>query len=331
MTLRSLLLAILFLVPLSAAPHDFTFTWEDPTERTDGTALDPDTELGSYRMECAGPENATRIIDRDISTPLEGHTRRYVWRDAVQTDGVYECRLLVTDTDDLDSPWSEVAEAVKISAPTDLRIGRGVFVREAQTHVFYAEDSLEVVLEGVPENALLLAYMWHRVSPTQDAYVEGWELAYQHSVYTEASSDRRGTALFWKQATDDTVTVLAGWPGNREFHLVIQAYYGADSWDLEAVRVNDNGSAGGSTLSTGELSVSRPSLAVASWGSRELLDNVQAPVMDGFSALALGTEAGQYSMGAAIGYSRQFTNGGFTLGFSSSRAVSGLAIFSYGD
>lgn len=324
-------LALLLLLPLPAAAHDFTFTWDDPTQRTDGSTFDPDTELQSYRLECAGPESATRIIDRAASTPVENHTRRYRWRDAVQADGVYECRMLARDTGDRESPWSEVAQAVKVSAPRDFRLVSDSYVRQVQAYTFYGQETVETTLRNVPDGALLLAHMWHRVSPTHAPEVEGWELAYHHSVYPDASSDRRGTALFWKQATSGTVPVRASWPDNREFHLAIQVYAGASNWSLAAVRVNDNGGAGGDSLATRNLSVSAPSLAVASWGARDLFDGVQPPAMDEFSVLALGTEGGQYSMGAALGYSRRFTDGGFVLGFSSNKVVSGLAVFSYGD
>jgi len=117
-------LALIFLLPgFAVAQFSFTFSWIDPTERTDGTALDPAAELSGYRMECSGPENAERMVDR-AATTADGDRRVYVWTDAVQTGGMYDCRMTAIDTADEESPWSNVVSVPKFaapSAPTDLR------------------------------------------------------------------------------------------------------------------------------------------------------------------------------------------------------------------
>lgn len=109
---------------MEASAHDFKFSWLDPTARTDGTALNPETEIKSYRMRCEGPENAERIVDRAITTPLSGQRREYLWTDAVQTSGMYDCKMSAVDTRDLESAWSNSASVPKFTppdAPTDFR------------------------------------------------------------------------------------------------------------------------------------------------------------------------------------------------------------------
>lgn len=120
-------IALLTSIPLffaAAQAHDFTFSWDDPTERTDGTGLNPDTELKSYQMRCQGPENVARYVDRAATTVVTDIRRTYVWVDAVQISGTYNCQLTAVDTGDRESDWSNVASVSKFappSAPTDLR------------------------------------------------------------------------------------------------------------------------------------------------------------------------------------------------------------------
>ena len=80
---------LLLLLPGLALAHTFTFTWTDPTQRTDGSALDPATELKSYRMQCFGPENAERIVDRAATSAAPAGLRALWASDgAMQFDGV---------------------------------------------------------------------------------------------------------------------------------------------------------------------------------------------------------------------------------------------------
>jgi hypothetical protein len=115
-------LFLLLLLPGLALAHTFTFTWTDPTQRTDGSAITA-AELKSYRLQCSGPENAERIVDR-AATSAVGSERRYEWTDAVQVSGMYDCRMTAIDTGDRESDWSNTASVPKFaapSAPTDLR------------------------------------------------------------------------------------------------------------------------------------------------------------------------------------------------------------------
>lgn len=121
--MRRALFLLLLLPGLALAQFGFTFTWIDPVARTDGTAFNADNDLKSYRMQCNGPENAERIVDR-AATSAVGTERRYEWTNAVQIGGMYDCRMTATDTGDRESPWSNTASVPKFaapSAPTDLR------------------------------------------------------------------------------------------------------------------------------------------------------------------------------------------------------------------
>lgn len=108
----------LLLIAGSASAHDFTFSWTDPTQRTDGTAFNPGSELQSYRLQCNGPENAERIVDRSATSAVSGNDRRYVWADAVTLGGQYDCRMTAIDTGERESPWSNTSSVAKFAAPS---------------------------------------------------------------------------------------------------------------------------------------------------------------------------------------------------------------------
>jgi hypothetical protein len=120
------LIFLLLLFPANAFGHDFLFSWGDPTQRTNGTALNPDTEIQSYRMRCEGPENAERIVDRSATSSTGTNARQYNWADAVSTSGVYQCKMTAIDTGERESDWSNIAGVEKYAPPappTDFRRG----------------------------------------------------------------------------------------------------------------------------------------------------------------------------------------------------------------
>jgi hypothetical protein len=323
------LIFLLFVVsPVMA--HDFIFTWQDPTQRTDGTALNPETEISGYRMRCQGPQDVIRFIDREVTAPVEGNKRQYRWVDAVQTDGVYSCQMTAMDTKDLESAWSEVAEAPKFTrppAPTDFRIGVPDPVSRTQLVYFYGQGVVETEMVVNP-GSLVLAHLWHRVTPTSDAFVDGWNKAYQHSVYINSNNDRRGTALFWKVATNENLQIRASWPETREFHLVLEVFEGVSNWALSNITLADNGT-GSNSLQTNEVSVSKPSLVIVSLGAREPFQNAEANRLKGVRTLSLGDGSTQYPMGAVLGYDFNVNKAHYEFTFSTNRVVSGVAIFNY--
>jgi hypothetical protein len=107
-----------------AHAHDFTFSWDDPVKRTDGSTLNPNTEIKFYQLRCQGPENVARFVDRQVTTALNSGQRQYRWVNAVVTDGWYTCQMTAVDTGDRESPWSNEATVLKVdqpAPPTDFR------------------------------------------------------------------------------------------------------------------------------------------------------------------------------------------------------------------
>ena len=121
--MRAALLALLLLPGIALGQHTFTFTRTDPTTRTDGSALAPNTDLKAYKLNCSGPANVTTTVTRANTTSVTGNTRSYVWSNAVTASGTYACRMTAIDTGDRESAWSNTASVAKFaapSAPTDL-------------------------------------------------------------------------------------------------------------------------------------------------------------------------------------------------------------------
>jgi hypothetical protein len=115
--MKHALFLLLLLPGLALAEYSFTFTWTDPVARTDGSALNPATDLSGYRLQCSGPENAERIVDR-AATSAVGSERQYQWTDAVVARGKYDCRMTAIDIEDRESAWSNTASVNKFAAPS---------------------------------------------------------------------------------------------------------------------------------------------------------------------------------------------------------------------
>lgn len=123
-----LIVMLVFLFSSSVAygqmMHGFTFTWGDPPERVDGTPIVPDLEIQSYRIRCEGAEIVERTVERSQATPTgEENQMTYEWVGAVQRGGWYDCAMTATDTDTLESDWSNVVRVRKLAQPMppDLR------------------------------------------------------------------------------------------------------------------------------------------------------------------------------------------------------------------
>ena len=114
MRLFSAILLFLFAFPALAE----TLTWTPPTERVDGTPLDPETEIAEYRLICG---IVTTSID---ATVTEGNQHEVAKHEILPGYGSYDCALVAVDTDGLESEPSNavVVEWQKTApvAPTDL-------------------------------------------------------------------------------------------------------------------------------------------------------------------------------------------------------------------
>ena len=121
-----LVLAMIGVLLIIAAPvfaqtsHGFEFSWTDPTEREDGEPFNPATEIAKYRAECTrtGSWDDAAFVEFERSeTAGTGNDRGFAWVNAVQQGGWYDCRLMVTDTSDLSSKWSESLRVRRLARP----------------------------------------------------------------------------------------------------------------------------------------------------------------------------------------------------------------------
>lgn len=116
--MRLILLALVALLAMPAMAE--TLSWTPPTDRVDGTPLDPMTEIAEYRLDCGG------VVTSIESTVEAGHQYEVRKHEVLPDYGSHECVLMAVDTDGL---VSEPSNAVIIEwqktaprAPTDLLV-----------------------------------------------------------------------------------------------------------------------------------------------------------------------------------------------------------------
>jgi hypothetical protein len=96
-------------------------SWEPPTTRVDGTALDPATELSGYVLTCGD-------VSTEIPATVSGDGYPVPKAEALPGYGTHECTMIVVDTNGLRSKPSapvEVGWTAPPSAPTELIIFYG--------------------------------------------------------------------------------------------------------------------------------------------------------------------------------------------------------------
>lgn len=107
-------IAIILALPLSAfaaLPHEPLFTWTPPSEFTDGSPLDPATDLQYYEIRCTGPQPVTLQVSPDAD---QLQTIRGTF--AV---GSYECAMVSVAKDGRESaPSAPVFFDVPAPVPT---------------------------------------------------------------------------------------------------------------------------------------------------------------------------------------------------------------------
>jgi len=142
------------LFPLQAFAFDFAFQWTDPVSRTDGAALDPVTELKSYRMQCSGPENAERIVDRAATTAVAIESRDLWFSDSAMqfddTTGLVDTGFALSSL----SNRSFTLEATVQYAGTAARTWTPIFGGTATVNRFFigkgnGTDSLNIWMSGL--------------------------------------------------------------------------------------------------------------------------------------------------------------------------------------
>lgn len=94
---------ILFIVlaVFSASALAETLSWTPPTQRADGTPLDPMTELAEYRLVCGD------VVTSIAPTVAEGEQYELTKHEVLPGYGDNQCYLTAVDTDGLESQPSE--------------------------------------------------------------------------------------------------------------------------------------------------------------------------------------------------------------------------------
>ena len=107
---------VLALLAFPAAAE--TLTWTPPTERADGTPLDPMTEIAEYRLVC------DQVVTSIEPTVAQGEQYELTKHEVLPGYGAHECFMTAVDTDGLESLASETVviewEKAPPLAPTDL-------------------------------------------------------------------------------------------------------------------------------------------------------------------------------------------------------------------
>ena len=90
----------------------FNFSWDDPTERTDGTDFFPE-EIDRYVLSCVSVTQEAEI-EVPRSEAMEGE---FEWLDAVDVGGFYDCKMKVVDVEGLESDWSNTVTVRRVARP----------------------------------------------------------------------------------------------------------------------------------------------------------------------------------------------------------------------
>jgi|AntRauTorcE11898_2_1112593.scaffolds.fasta_scaffold27459_3 hypothetical protein len=113
---RLILTALLFSTTAMAE----TLTWNPPTERADGTPLDPMTEIAEYRLVCG------EVVTSIDPTVAEGEQYEFRKHQVLPGYGAHDCHMTAVDTDGLESEpsmtlmleWEQAAPR----SPTDVLV-----------------------------------------------------------------------------------------------------------------------------------------------------------------------------------------------------------------
>lgn len=92
---------IILLAFVSTGVMAETLTWNPPTERADGTPLDPMTEVAEYRLVCG---EVTTSIEPTVA---EGEHYELTKHQVLPGYGEHECHMTTVDNDGLESEPSD--------------------------------------------------------------------------------------------------------------------------------------------------------------------------------------------------------------------------------
>lgn len=114
--LIALFLAVTATVAHAEEPLELRF--DPPTERVDGTALDPETEVEHYTVYCATYPDG-EYPDTGYQIPGLTETGEYetTFEALLGAHGRYRCAMTATDTDERESELSEEVTVFWLAAP----------------------------------------------------------------------------------------------------------------------------------------------------------------------------------------------------------------------
>ena len=117
--MRALLAALLLAPQVLAAQTATTITFDPPTDRVDGTPLDPATEIAEYALYCHA-QGTEGPPGEDVLT-IPGLTDTGVYETTYDSflpeKGRYDCAMTAIDTDGRESSQSDVVEVSWLDAP----------------------------------------------------------------------------------------------------------------------------------------------------------------------------------------------------------------------
>lgn len=116
-------LAFLVISLAEAGQRDLNLSWQPPTERVDGTPMNPASELREYRLTCGD-----RVTVIPPLMPSE-QPYQFLYHEVLPGYGAFQCFMTSVDIDGLESPGSEPIELAwrpsPPMAPTNLIVIKG--------------------------------------------------------------------------------------------------------------------------------------------------------------------------------------------------------------
>lgn len=119
-------LVVVVLLSMVAPAMALEITWTPPTEREDGAALDPATEIAHYDLYCGGPDGAYSMSSYEIPGTETDGTHVAPISDLLPDYGEYSCVMTATDTGGHESGYSQPVtvtwEPSPPNAPTNVLV-----------------------------------------------------------------------------------------------------------------------------------------------------------------------------------------------------------------
>ena len=126
-----ILTALLLALPLAVVTADwdppaYDLSWEPPTERVDGTPIDPTADIAHYVLYCGiAEEGPFETVAYEIPGQAEEGAHEVLMGEVFPEYGEYYCRMTAVDNDGFESDYSPetvmlVWDVAPPRAPTQL-------------------------------------------------------------------------------------------------------------------------------------------------------------------------------------------------------------------